>query len=73
VCWPAVMGISSGVDKLIEYILINYRWVFVCFFLLPASLLYEIYNYGRNWIVVKLNSAPKLHDWKVKHVQKQVS
>jgi predicted PilT family ATPase len=67
------MGISSGVDKVIEYILINYRWVFVCFFLLPASLLYEIYNYGRNWIIVKLNSAPKLHDRKVKNVQKQVS
>jgi delta24-sterol reductase len=61
------------VDKLIEHILINYRWVFVCFFSLPASLLYEIYNYGRNWIVFKLNSAPKLHDKKVKHVQKQVS
>jgi predicted PilT family ATPase len=61
------------VDRLIEHILINYRWVFVCFFLLPASLLYEIYSYGRNWIVVKLNSAPKLHDKKVKNVQKQVS
>jgi predicted PilT family ATPase len=72
VCFPAVMG-TSCCDGLIEYILINYRWVFVCFFLLPASLLYEIYNYGRNWIVVKLNSAPKLHDRKVKNVQKQVS
>jgi hypothetical protein len=27
----------------------------------------------RNWIVVKLNSAPKLHHRKVKNVQKQVS
>jgi hypothetical protein len=67
------MGFPSGVDRVIEYILINYRWVFVCFFLLPASLLYEIYNYWRNWIMVKLNSAPKLHHRKVKHVQKQVS
>ncbi|XP_069693049.1 delta(24)-sterol reductase-like [Periplaneta americana] len=66
------MGQLSAVDKVIEYIVINYRWVFVCFFLLPASLLYEIYNYGRNWIVVKLNSAPKLHDRKVRRVQKQV-
>lgn len=41
--------------------------------MLPASLLYEIYNYGRNWIIVKLNSAPKLHDRKVKKVQRQVS
>lgn len=60
------------VDRIIEYILINYRWVFVCFFLLPASLLYEIYNYGRNWIIFKLNSAPKLHNRKVKNVQRQV-
>ncbi|PNF18142.1 Delta(24)-sterol reductase [Cryptotermes secundus] len=66
------MGFPSVVDRVIEYILINYRWVFVCFFLLPASLLYEIYNYGRNWIIVKLNSAPKLHHRKVQNVQKQV-
>jgi delta24-sterol reductase len=67
------MGVPSGVDRLIEHILINYRFVFVCFFLLPASLLYEIYSYWRNWIIVKVNSAPKLHHRKVKHVQKQVS
>ena len=72
-CFPAVMEIFRFVDRLIEYILINYRWVFVCFFLLPVSLLYEIYSYGRNWIIVKINSAPKLHYRKVKHVQKQVS
>ena len=72
-CLPAVMATTCCGDRIIEYILINYRWVFVCFFLLPASLLYEIYNYGRNWIIVKLNSAPKLHDRKVKKVQRQVS
>jgi predicted PilT family ATPase len=66
------MGCST-VDRAIQYIIINYRWVFVCVFLLPASVLYEIYNYGRNWIVVKLNSAPKQHDRKVKNVQRQVS
>jgi hypothetical protein len=71
-CCAVAMGLST-VDRAIEYIIINYRWVFVCLFLLPASLLYEIYNYGRNWIVVKLNSAPKQHDRKVKNVQKQVS
>jgi delta24-sterol reductase len=67
------MAFPSCVDRAIEYILTNYRWVFVCFFLLPASLLYDIYNYGRKWIIVKLNSAPKLHHRKVKNVQKQVS
>lgn len=69
----SVMAFPSGVDRFIEHILINYRFVFVCFFLLPASLLYEIYNYWRNWITVKLNSAPKLHNRKVKNIQKQVS
>jgi hypothetical protein len=67
------MGLAGCVDEALEYILINYRWVFVCFFLLPASFLYEVYNYWRNWIVVTLNSAPKQHDKKVKNVQKQVS
>ncbi|XP_046455631.1 delta(24)-sterol reductase-like [Daphnia pulex] len=56
----------------LAYILINYRWVFVCFFLLPLSLVYDIYHLARSWIIFKLNSAPKKHDERVKFVQKQV-
>ncbi|KAJ3639800.1 hypothetical protein Zmor_003137 [Zophobas morio] len=59
-------------DGLFEYILIHYRWVFVCLFLLPASFLFDIWLYFRNWIVFKLSSAPKQHNSKVKHVQEQV-
>lgn len=55
------------------YIIINYRWVLVCFFLLPASLIYDLYHLARSWIVFHLNSAPKKHDERVRHVQQQVN
>lgn len=63
---------TKNSDSIIEYILVNYRWVFVCFFLLPISFLYDIWWYFRNWIVFKISSAPRKHDAKVQHVQKQV-
>lgn len=56
----------------LEYILIHYRWVFVCLFLLPVSFFYDIWLYFRNWIVFRLNSAPQQHHLKVQNVQKQV-
>lgn len=56
----------------LAYILIHYRWVFVCFFLLPLSLVYDIYHLARSWIIFKLNSAPQKHDERVKFVQQQV-
>ena len=55
-----------------EYIIKHYRWVFVILFLLPMSVVFDAYMYIRNWVVFKMNSAPKLHDARVKHVQKQV-
>ena len=58
-------------DRLIEHVIINYRWIFVLF-LLPISLFYDIYFYARNFIVFKLNSAPKKHNEKVRNVQRQV-
>ncbi|KAL1493388.1 hypothetical protein ABEB36_011451 [Hypothenemus hampei] len=57
---------------LTEHILINYRWVFVCLFLLPISFFYDLWFYLRNWLIFKLTSAPKQHDNKVKYVQKQI-
>lgn len=56
----------------IEYILIHYRWVFVCFFLLPLSVLYDSYFYLRSRLIFALNTAPEKHDERVKHVQEQV-
>lgn len=59
-------------ESIVEYILIHYRWVFVCLFLLPASFFFDIWMYVRNWVVFKFSSAPKKHDSKVKFVQKQI-
>lgn len=59
-------------DNFVEYILINYRWIFVCLILLPISFFFDMWLYCRNYIVFKLNSAPSQHDTKVKKVQKQV-
>jgi delta24-sterol reductase len=60
------------IDQWIEYAVINYRWIFVCLFLLPASVCYEIYFALRTWLVFKLKSAPSKHQQKVRHVQQQV-
>lgn len=57
---------------MMEYILIHYRWVFVCLFLLPLSFFFDIWLYFRNWIIFKLNSAPQQHQLKVQNVQRQV-
>ncbi|XP_060516051.1 delta(24)-sterol reductase-like isoform X3 [Cylas formicarius] len=59
-------------EGIFEHILIHYRWVFVCLFLLPISFLFDVWLYFRNWIVFKLISAPKQHERKIKYVQKQV-
>jgi len=66
-------GASSADQSWTAYIIINYRWVLVCFFLLPISLVYDLVYLARSWFIFKLNSAPKKHDQRVKYVQKQVN
>ena len=56
----------------LEYVLVHYRWVFVVFFLMPLSLLYDLYYAVRNWVVFTINSAPLRHDERVRDVQRQV-
>ncbi|RHY85902.1 hypothetical protein DYB31_006293, partial [Aphanomyces astaci] len=58
--------------SLIAYVLINYRWVFVCFFLLPLSFVYDILYYLRNRVIFYANSAPNKHAERVRAVQEQV-
>nr|CAB3237581.1 delta(24)-sterol reductase-like [Phallusia mammillata] len=58
--------------KGLEYILVHYRWLIVCVFLLPMSFFFNIYMYVRATLIFKFNSAPKRHDERVKAVQKQV-
>ncbi len=57
----------------LEYILIHYRWMFVCLFLMPISLIYDVGMLIRSWIIFKLNSAPDKHVEKVRKVQQQVN
>ncbi|CAK1595444.1 unnamed protein product [Parnassius mnemosyne] len=59
-------------ETLAEYIVVEYRWVIVITVLLPMSLLWKIWSAVRNYIVFKMNSAPKMHDRKVKDVQRQI-
>uniref|UniRef100_A0A8C5R7Y1 Delta(24)-sterol reductase n=1 Tax=Leptobrachium leishanense TaxID=445787 RepID=A0A8C5R7Y1_9ANUR len=58
--------------KGLEYVLIHQRWIFVCLFLLPLSVVFDLYYYARAWLVFKMCSAPKLHDSRVRDIQEQV-
>lgn len=55
-----------------EILFVDYRWVVVCFFLLPLSFVYNLWFYIRNLIIFKLRSAPKSHSKKVQNIQRQV-
>lgn len=59
-------------ETLMEVLLIDHRWIIVCFLLLPMSFLYNLYFYVRNAIIFYYNSAPAAHDEKVRKIQKQV-
>jgi len=59
-------------ESFVEHILVHYRWIFVIFFLLPLSLLYDVAFAIRAYIVFKLASAPTKHPQKVQAVQEQV-
>lgn len=66
------MAMGKKFDSLTEIILIDYRWVFVCFFLLPISFIYNFLYYLRSEIIFRLSSAPTAHGAKVKSIQRQV-
>ena len=69
----ALISLSWFKYRGLEYVLINYRWVFVVFFLMPMSIVYDVYFAIRNRFIFSMNSAPHQHDSKVLAVQKQVS
>lgn len=56
----------------LEYVLVQHRWLFVCLFLLPLSVLFDAYYFIRAWLVFRMCSAPKQHDQRVRDIQKQV-
>uniref|UniRef100_A0A671MWQ1 24-dehydrocholesterol reductase n=1 Tax=Sinocyclocheilus anshuiensis TaxID=1608454 RepID=A0A671MWQ1_9TELE len=59
--------------KGLEYVIIHQRWIFVCIFLLPLSVIFGVYYYLRAWIIFKMCSAPKQHDQRVRNSQRQVT
>lgn len=59
--------------KGLEYVMVHQRWIFVCLFLLPLSVIFDVYYYARAWLTFKMCSAPKLHDQRVRDIQRQVS
>ncbi|XP_042560686.1 delta(24)-sterol reductase [Clupea harengus] len=58
--------------KGLDYVIIHQRWIFVCLFLLPLSVIFDVYYYVRAWIIFKMCSAPKQHDQRVRDIQRQV-
>ncbi|KTG34979.1 hypothetical protein cypCar_00017779 [Cyprinus carpio] len=58
--------------KGLEYVIVHQRWIFVCLFLLPLSVIFDVYYYLRAWIIFKMCSAPKQHDQRVRDIQRQV-
>uniref|UniRef100_A0A672G5W9 Delta(24)-sterol reductase n=1 Tax=Salarias fasciatus TaxID=181472 RepID=A0A672G5W9_SALFA len=58
--------------KGLDYVIVHQRWIFVCLFLLPLSVLFDVYYYMRAWIIFKMCSAPKKHDQRVRDIQRQV-
>lgn len=59
-------------ETFLEYLVVEYRWVIVILALLPMSAAWKLWSIIRNYVVFKMNSAPKMHDDKVKEVQRQV-
>ena len=57
---------------MLEFLLTHHRWIFVCVFLLPISAVYKVFFYIRNKIIFWLASAPKLHNKRVRGIQRQV-
>lgn len=56
----------------LEAVLVHHRWVFVCLFLLPLSILFDVYYQLRAWAVWRLHSAPRQHAQRVRYIQAQV-
>lgn len=50
----------------------EHRGIFVTIFVLPISLLFDVFFTVRAWLVLKFYSAPKLHEQRVKGIQKQL-
>ncbi|XP_038219324.1 delta(24)-sterol reductase-like [Zerene cesonia] len=59
-------------ESFVEYLVIEYRWLLAVTVLMPLSFLWKIWSLARNYVVFKLSTAPRAHEKKVKHVQRQI-
>uniref|UniRef100_A0A673WSS8 24-dehydrocholesterol reductase n=1 Tax=Salmo trutta TaxID=8032 RepID=A0A673WSS8_SALTR len=57
----------------LDYVIVHQRWIFVCLFLLPLSVIFDVYYYMRAWLTFKMCSAPKQHDQRVRDIQRQLT
>ncbi|CAB1324167.1 unnamed protein product, partial [Coregonus sp. 'balchen'] len=40
--------------KGLDYVIVHQRWIFVCLFLLPLSVIFDVYYYLRAWLIFKM-------------------
>ncbi|KHN80807.1 Diminuto-like protein [Toxocara canis] len=74
------MSVTTGVGRrtqslphfFLEKIIFWLSSLFVLFFILPATLLYDRLTYLRNAFILAIQSAPKAHNRKVAVLQKQI-
>ena len=69
---PLLFIISYGYIHGPEKLLHNQRWIFVCFFLMPFSVPFELFLSFRNWLTFKWNSAPRSHRKKVEKISSDI-
>lgn len=66
------MGLYQTIREFAIWFMTEHRGWFVIVFVLPISLLFDIFFYVRSIVIMKLFSAPKLHEARVKDIQKQI-
>jgi Delta24-sterol reductase len=58
-----------GRKLFIKFIMSEQRWIFVCLFVLPLSLLFDLFWYIRNIIIFKFGNTKESHEEKVRKIQ----
>uniref|UniRef100_A0A8R1DMM1 Delta(24)-sterol reductase n=1 Tax=Caenorhabditis japonica TaxID=281687 RepID=A0A8R1DMM1_CAEJA len=59
-------------EKIVEFVMFHFRWVFVVPFLLPLSFFFNIVIEIRDKIIHAVNSAPNAHKRKVRQIQDEL-
>jgi len=67
-----VYAFRGMIYRVVTDFITDHRGIFVVVFVLPLSLIWDVFFMVRAWIVFKFYSAPKLHEKRVEQVRKQV-